>query len=164
MKNPLLALVLILCLSGCAALSPAQADPQTGAATLPTATLTAPLPTAQASAAQPPEKPAPSATLAPDAPALPPDTPVLAQTSGALTVQVFSGADVEVNTPSYTVTGKAPAGTVLTVNDDIALVDQSQAFAVPVGLDEGPNLIQIVASNTAGDEVDFMLTVTYTKP
>ena len=88
-------------------------------------------------------------------------TPVLTQSSGALTVQLFSDADVEVDTPKYLVSGRAPAGTVLSINDEIILVDQNQAFSVWVPLEEGPNLVEIGASDDAGDEVDFMITVTY---
>ena len=94
----------------------------------------------------------------------PAGAPVLTQTSGSLTVQIYSDADVEVSEPKYLVSGKAPEGTVLSINDDIAVVDQSQAFSVWVPVDEGPNLIEIVASNDAGDEVNFIITVTYKTP
>ncbi len=87
--------------------------------------------------------------------------PVMTQSSGPLTVQLFSEADVAVDAPKYLVSGRAPAGTVLSINDEIILVDPSQAFAVWVPLEEGPNLIEIVASDDAGDEVDFMITVSY---
>lgn len=94
----------------------------------------------------------------------PADRPVLTQSSGPLTVQIFSEADVEVSDPKFLVSGKAPEGTVLSINDDIAVVDKSQSFSVWETLEEGPNLIEIVASDDAGDEVNFMITVTYITP
>ena len=89
------------------------------------------------------------------------DLPVLTQTSGVLTVQVFSNSDVEVSDPQYIVSGRAPSGTVLSINDEILVVDQSQAFSVQISLEDGPNLIEIVASDAEGNEVNFMLTVSY---
>lgn len=79
-------------------------------------------------------------------------------------MQVFSDADVEVNESRYFVSGKAPSGTVISINDEIAVVDQSQEFSSWLSLEDGPNLIEIVASDADGNEVSFMLTVTYNTP
>jgi TRAP-type mannitol/chloroaromatic compound transport system permease large subunit len=83
------------------------------------------------------------------------------QSSGGLTVKLFSAAEVQVSQPQYRVSGKAPAGTVVTVNDEILLVDGSQAFSASVALTDGPNLIEVVASSPSGDEVNFLLVVTF---
>lgn len=83
-------------------------------------------------------------------------------TSGALTVQVFSESVVEVAEPQYTVSGSAPKGTVLSINDNILVVDSGQVFNVLVPLEEGPNLVEILASNAAGDQVSFELAIIYT--
>ena len=103
----------------------------------------------------------PAATADLPDPTQPVDLPVLTQTSGGLTVEVFSDSDVEVNEPDYIVSGSAPSGTVLSINDEIILVDQSQSFSTVITLEDGPNLIEIVASDSEGDEVSFMLTVSY---
>lgn len=94
----------------------------------------------------------------------PDNGPVMTLSLGTLTVNVFSETDVEVAVPEYPVTGSAPAGTVLSVNDEIMVVDDTQTFTVIVPLEEGPNLVEITASNADGDEVSFFLTVTYTIP
>ncbi len=103
----------------------------------------------------------PSATASPEV-SQPDNTPVLEQSSGSLTVQLFSDSDVEVSVPKYLVSGRAPAETVLSINDEIAVVDQNQSFAIWIPLEDGPNVVEIVASNDAGDEVSFVITVTYT--
>ena len=90
--------------------------------------------------------------------------PVLVQSDGTLTVQIFSASDVTVTVPTYDITGHAPEGTVISANDQIASVDQTQTFTLQVPLEEGPNLIQVVASDVSGNEVDFMITVTYNSP
>ena len=105
--------------------------------------------------------PMPAATADLPDPTQPVDLPVLTQTSGGLTVEVFSNSDVEVNEPDYIVSGRAPSGTVLSINDEIILVDQSQSFSTVITLEDGPNLIEIVASDSEGNEVSFMLTVSY---
>ena len=86
------------------------------------------------------------------------------QSSGGLTVKLFSAAEVQVSQPQYRVAGKAPAGTVVTVNDEILVVDGSQAFSTAVALTDGPNLIEVVASSPSGDEVNFLLVVTFDSP
>jgi hypothetical protein len=66
-----------------------------------------------------------------------------------------------VNTPQVDVTGSAPAGAVVSVNDDILLVGDNQQFKTTVSLDEGPNLIEIIASDDKGNETSLILTVIY---
>jgi hypothetical protein len=89
------------------------------------------------------------------------NVPFMIQSEGTLTVKIFSASNVEVTEPTYIISGTAPDGTVISANDQIALVDQTQTFSLKIKLDEGPNLIQIVASDLSGDEVSFMITVTY---
>jgi hypothetical protein len=86
----------------------------------------------------------------------------LSKTSGSLTVTVFEPEDgAVVNTDRVKVKGEAPPETVVTINDDILIVEDGGMFESEVGLDEGPNVIEIVASDLDGNEVDFMITVTY---
>jgi hypothetical protein len=91
-----------------------------------------------------------------------PSTSGTTQTSGSLTVRLLQpedGAIVHSNT--VTVKGEAPKETVVTVNDDILVVGSDGKFESNVALDEGPNVIEIVASDVEGNEVTFEVTVTY---
>src|SRR5688572_9345706 len=59
-------------------------------------------------------------------------------TSGALWLRVLSPPDeAVVNTPQVDIVGSAPAGAVLSVNDDILLVADDQHFKTTISLDEG---------------------------
>ena len=84
------------------------------------------------------------------------------ETSGSLWLQVLSPLDEAiVNTPQVDVTGSAPAGAVISVNDEILIVGSDDQFKTTVALDEGPNLIEILASDENGNEMSALLTVTY---
>jgi hypothetical protein len=86
----------------------------------------------------------------------------ITKTSGSLTVQLLEPQDeTTVRTSVISVRGQAPADTVVTVNDDILVVGSDAKFETQVTLDEGPNVVEIVASDTNGDEVSFNVTVTY---
>jgi hypothetical protein len=86
----------------------------------------------------------------------------ITQTSGSLTVKLLQPQDgVTVSTDVVTVKGEAPLETVVTVNDDILIVGADGKFESDVGLEEGPNVIEIVASDLEGNEVTFIVTVTY---
>jgi hypothetical protein len=81
---------------------------------------------------------------------------------GALRIQLFSPQDEEVfDVPQIEVSGKAPVGTVISINDQIIVVSGNGDFSVPVLLEEGPNVIELVASDLDGNELDIMLTVVY---
>jgi len=82
--------------------------------------------------------------------------------SGSLWLQVLSPLDeAVVNTPQVDVTGSAPAGTVVSIDDEILIVGSDQQFKTTVTLDEGPNLIEVIASDENGNEMSVLLTVTY---
>jgi len=84
------------------------------------------------------------------------------ESSGTLWLQVLSPQDeVVVNTPQMDVIGSAPAGAVVSVNDEILLVGVDGQFKTTISLDEGPNLIEVVASDDTGNETYLLLTVTY---
>jgi hypothetical protein len=85
--------------------------------------------------------------------------PVVAQ---PLSLQVTSPLDGDtVNTSQVDVIGSAPAGATVSVNDDIIIVGDNHQFKSTVALDEGPNLIEIIASDDSGNETSLELTVTY---
>lgn len=87
---------------------------------------------------------------------------VSANTAGSLWLQVLSPQDEAVlDTPQVDVIGSAPAWSVVSVNDDILLVGDDGQFKITIALDEGPNLIEIVASDDNGNETSLILAVTY---
>ena len=136
----------LLVLAACSPLQTTTPVPPVGA---PTATVApaAPGATGSAPAAQPSQSAAPAAPSA---------------NAGPLTLQVLSPQDgAVVSTSQVTVTGAAAPGEVVTVNDDIILVGADGAFQSDVSLSEGPNLIEVIASNDSGDETTLELTVTY---
>lgn len=88
--------------------------------------------------------------------------PYIEYNSGTLWVQLFAPRDEEiVSVAQIELSGKAPAGTVISVNEMIALVSTDETFSFPISLDEGPNVIEFVASDVDGNEIAFVLTVIY---
>jgi glucodextranase-like protein len=83
-------------------------------------------------------------------------------TAGPLGLRILSPEDnAVVHVPQVEVAGEAPADLVVTINDDIVLVDETGTFSVTLPVEEGPNLIQIVASDAQGNEANVDLVVTY---
>jgi putative hemolysin len=77
-------------------------------------------------------------------------------------LQVVAPQDGEIlNTPQLEVQGLASPGAVVTVNDDILLVGPDGKFQSLVTLEQGPNLVEIVASNDSGAEANVELTVIF---
>ncbi len=77
-------------------------------------------------------------------------------------LQVLSPQDgAVVNTQQVTVMGVASPGAVVTVNDDILIAAADGKWQDTVTLDEGPNVIEIIASNTSGNEASVELAVIY---
>jgi glucodextranase-like protein len=82
--------------------------------------------------------------------------------AGPVALQVLSPADGSVvNTQLMTVTGATSPGAVVTVNDDILVAGGGGQFQDNVSLAEGPNVIEIIASNSSGSEASLELTVIY---
>lgn len=83
-------------------------------------------------------------------------------TSGSLTVNLLEPQDGDtVDIAVVTVQGEAPPETVVSVNDDILVVGADGHFESNVALEEGPNVVEIVASDLAGNEVSFVVPVAY---
>jgi hypothetical protein len=86
----------------------------------------------------------------------------ITQTSGSLTVTLVEPADgAVVHTDTVVVKGEAPPETVVTVNDDILIVESDGRFESEQLLGEGSNVIEVVASDLEGNEVIIEITVTY---
>ena len=70
-------------------------------------------------------------------------------------------AEAVVNVPEVEVVGEAKPETVITLNDEIVVVDASGTFSVTLPLEEGLNVIEVVASDPQGHETTLELEVTY---
>ena len=131
---------------------PATLQPLSGATTN---SGSVPVSTNQPSKTNPPSvaptKPAPAASSQPVPPV-----------SGPLSLRVVSPQDgATVSTAQIQVSGLASPGEVVTVNDSIIVVGADGQFQTTVSLDQGPNLIEVIASNNSGNETNVELTVTY---
>lgn len=80
-----------------------------------------------------------------------------------LSLEVTSPADnATVNTATITVTGRTSAGAVVTVNEALATVQADGSFSATITFPEdGLNIIDVIASNAAGDTRTVTLTVNY---
>ena len=82
--------------------------------------------------------------------------------SGPLHVTITSPADeTVVAVPQVDVAGQAPPDTVITINDTIVVVDATGQFSATVPLQDGPNELDVLASDPAGNEASATLFVTY---
>lgn len=80
----------------------------------------------------------------------------------SLQVRIDSPEDNStLNTPQVEVKGYTTPGAVVTVDDIITLADASGAFSAKVPLIEGPNVLEVLASDAQGNEGYLELTVTY---
>ncbi len=141
MRSLAIVCTMLLFVAACSPLRTATPQP-----TNPAPTLAA---TDTATAAAPGTQPAAAASVPPPS-------------SEPVTLQVLSPQDDSVvSTQQVTVTGTASPGAVVTVNDDILVVGSDGQFQDIVTLDEGLNLIEVIASNTSGSETSLELTVTY---
>ena len=84
------------------------------------------------------------------------------EAGGTLTLHVLAPQDNSVvNASQVEVVGLASAGAVVSVNDDILIVGADGQFKSMLSLEEGPNLVEIVASDENGNEISQILTVSY---
>src|SRR4030042_5304041 len=85
--------------------------------------------------------------------------------SGELSVRILAPTDGDIfETPDILLVGEAAAGTVISVNDALTIADIQGDFAVPLHLEVGTNLLEIVASNGTGDQVSATLVVSFLPP
>lgn len=79
---------------------------------------------------------------------------------GEFWIEISAPSDeAVVNQPEVDVLGQTLPGAVVSVNDDILLVREDGRFTSRQVLEAGPNLIEIVASNEAGKQLDLMMNV-----
>lgn len=106
----------------------------------------------------------------PAAPASPEATPTAEPTlyteyvNGSFWLRLASPKDGEiVDEPQIEISGQAPAETVLSINDEILLIGADETFALPMTLEEGVTLIEMVASSPQGEMIELVLSVVYEK-
>jgi len=77
-------------------------------------------------------------------------------------LQITSPQDESVvATATITVTGKTSVGAVVSINGKLAEVDAVGGFKLRLALDEGPNIIEVIASDIDGYELNQILLVIY---
>ncbi|MCI0440178.1 MAG: hypothetical protein L0177_13770 [Chloroflexi bacterium] len=73
-----------------------------------------------------------------------------------------AGDPAFVKSPVFDVTGKTRVDAAVSINDDLLDVDQEGIFTSSVALEEGPNIIEVVASVNSGEpEKSMVLTIFY---
>ena len=105
-------------------------------------------------------------TSLPTATALPPatvaaDDPAEGQPlRGPLSVVINSPLDnAELTDPAVTLSGEADPETVISFNDQIVVTGSDRKFSVPLTLEAGPNVIEITASDAAGNQGTVFMTL-----
>jgi hypothetical protein len=107
---------------------------------------------------------APNLTLVPaETASLPTDVASEDFSSGSLVTRIFSPLDATVNSGTYLFTGQANHEVVVTVNDAIFTSPSDTMFTLPVELEDGPNLIEVVISDLEGNEITVTITITYNR-
>jgi hypothetical protein len=82
--------------------------------------------------------------------------------SGSLWLEITAPQDeTVVNSPQIVVEGIASLGAVISIEDEIILVDTDGKFQVTIFLEEGPNLIEILASDELDNQIFTTLIVIY---
>lgn len=82
--------------------------------------------------------------------------------AGAVPLTIYSPEDdATVNLPEVEVIGNTVPDGVVTLNDEIAVADAAGDFSAVVPLAEGPNLIEIVASDLEGNTIRIELVVSF---
>jgi hypothetical protein len=88
-------------------------------------------------------------------------TPIVVESADAsLWIKIDYPEDgAVVDSPELEIRGSASNGTVISINDDILYVETGETFLDKIDLDEGANIIEIVASDDTGNEVQLFLTI-----
>ncbi len=85
------------------------------------------------------------------------------QATGALFLEMISPDTDElfVTQSSYEFSGRTTVDALVSVNDHVLEVDEQGRFSFSMDLEDGPNVIEVVASNTLGEQFDEVLLVIY---
>lgn len=89
-------------------------------------------------------------------------TPVAKPGAAPLTLKVTSPLDeTVVNAAVITVTGQTTPGAVVSIDGDLVNVDANGKFQAQVTLEEGPNVLEITASDDKGNELNSVVRLIY---
>ena len=106
-------------------------------------------------------QPTPESSLTPPQ-ALPAPSPETPPTDFYLAVTQPADSSI-VSVDRVEVKGHTSPGAVVSVNNEIAMADNQGIFTVTLTLEEGPNIIEIIASDEEGNEARTSLAVTLIK-
>ena len=152
---------------------PAPQATETLAPPPPTPTPTQTLPAATPTVTQEPSTPEPSPTATPQAatpsptstptitpPGSPTAIPVSNVKTYTLTLEIEGLSDESiVRGDSIVARGQTSPDAIVSINGVIVPVDENGRFEVPMMLDPGPNVIEVVASDLDGNQVSTVLAV-----
>lgn len=94
--------------------------------------------------------------------AIPVPSPETPPTGFFLTVsQPADGSIVDIS--SVEVMGRTSPEAIVSVNNEITIADTQGTFATTITLAEGPNIVEVIASDEEGNEARTSLTVTLVK-
>ncbi len=113
-----------------------------------------------AACAPPPGKITPTPTPASPPPTPEPTPPEMPKTGFFLTVTEPADNSI-INANKVEVGGHTSPGAVVSVNGELAEVDEEGNFTMTVVLEEGPNIIEVIASDLEGNEESHTLVVIY---
>lgn len=82
-------------------------------------------------------------------------------TLGGQAIQINAQEMMTVSAADFVLTGQALPGTVVSIDNDFILIDGSQRFSFTIKLEEGPNLVEIVASNAREEQASLELVIVY---
>ena len=96
---------------------------------------------------------------------LTPELPPMFQSNadGSFFLEIVSpeSSEVIVDVNSITVAGNTTADAVVSVNDNFVKVDLEGTFETSIQLEDGVNMIEVVASLTSGEQFDQVIAVIY---
>lgn len=155
----LVVLILFYSLSACASTQPNLVESAKVLPKQPSTTPTQVEPTPSVPSEQQTSPPSNQPTEPPQQAATPASS---AQFQGPLSVIIKGIADESVvQARQLELNGEADPETVINFDDQIVFVGQNRTFSLSLALDEGPNLIEITASDPAGNTGTVYLSVTY---
>ena len=98
-----------------------------------------------------------------EAPADTSASPTQVATSGGLFLELVAPSELEVITDvgSMTVAGRTRVDALVTINDTIVEPNIDGDFSLDMDLEEGPNIIEVVASVASGEQKNFVLVAIY---
>ncbi|MGE5265057.1 MAG: hypothetical protein ACM3S0_16880 [Acidobacteriota bacterium] len=153
----LIALGLAALATGCAQATPVRPSP----VVLPASPTQPPPPPLSSVPTLTPVATKTAAAAAPTA-AVTPAAPVAKPGAAPLTLKVTSPLDESVvNASVITVTGQTTPGAVVSIDGDLVDVEASGKFQAQVTLEEGPNVLEITASDDKGSELNSVVRLIY---